>query len=346
MNALTLTFAAPLAGYLILAFSRGRLSERAAAAVGVGSLALSALATALLAWRFAEPVSHTLWTWMRIGDFHPGLTLRLDGLSLTMLGVITGVGFLIHLFASWYMRGEEGYSRFFAYMNLFVASMVLLVLADNLVFLYLGWEGVGLCSYLLIGFYYRTVANGNAAIKAFIVTRIGDVFMALGMFILLAELGTLNIQELLARAPQHFTAGDPLVRLATLLLLGGAVGKSAQLPLQTWLAGLGADPRGDDGDRGRVPDRAHPRTVPARPRRAAAGRRGGRGNAADRRALRAGADRHQARARLLDDEPDRLHVPRAWRRRVVGGDLPPDDARLLQGTAVPRLRRGDHRLPS
>jgi NADH-quinone oxidoreductase subunit L len=242
MNALTLTFAAPLAGYLILAFSRGKLSERAAAAVGVGALALSALATALLAWKFAEPVSHTLWTWMRIGDFRPGLTLHLDGLSLTMLGVITGVGFLIHLFASWYMRGEEGYSRFFAYMNLFVASMVLLVLADNLVFLYLGWEGVGLCSYLLIGFYYRTVANGNAAIKAFIVTRIGDVFMALGMFILLAELGTLNIQELLARAPQHFAAGDPLVRLATLLLLGGAVGKSAQLPLQTWLADAMAGP--------------------------------------------------------------------------------------------------------
>ncbi|MFN9194533.1 MAG: NADH-quinone oxidoreductase subunit L, partial [Pseudomonadota bacterium] len=177
-----------------------------------------------------------------VGDFRPAFGLHLDGLSLTMLGVITGVGFLIHLFASWYMRGEEGYSRFFSYMNLFVASMVLLVLGNNLMMLYLGWEGVGVCSYLLIGFYYRTVANGNAALKAFIVTRVGDVFMAIGMFILLQKLGTLDIQEMLRLAPQVFTSGDPAITWATLMLLGGAVGKSAQLPLQTWLADAMAGP--------------------------------------------------------------------------------------------------------
>ncbi len=127
-------------------------------------------------------------------------------------------------------------------MNLFVASMVMLVLADNLAFLYLGWEGVGICSYLLIGFYYRTVANGNAAIKAFLVTRVGDVFMAIGLFILLSQLGTLDIQELLVRAPARFASGDPLIVMATLMLLGGAVGKSAQLPLQTWLADAMAGP--------------------------------------------------------------------------------------------------------
>jgi NADH-quinone oxidoreductase subunit L len=120
--------------------------------------------------------------------------------------------------------------------------MVLLVLADNLALLYLGWEGVGLCSYLLIGFYYRTVANGNAAMKAFLVTRVGDVFMAVGLFILLSALGTLDIQELLLRAPQRFASGDPLIVAATLLLLGGAVGKSAQIPLQTWLADAMAGP--------------------------------------------------------------------------------------------------------
>ena len=242
MNLLFLTFLAPLIGYTILAFARGRLSETKAAVIGVGSIGISALTTALLAARFSGPYTQTLWTWMEIGDFAPRLGLYLDGLSLTMLGVITGVGFLIHLFASWYMRGEEGYTRFFAYMNLFVSSMVMLVLGDNLVFLYLGWEGVGMCSYLLIGFYYRTVANGNAAIKAFIVTRVGDVFMAIGMFILLAELGTLDIQELMVRAPLHFHSGDTLITLATLLLLGGAVGKSAQLPLQTWLADAMAGP--------------------------------------------------------------------------------------------------------
>ena len=248
MNLLFLTFLAPLVGYLLLSFSRGRLSENAAASIGVGSMGIAALTTAWVGWNFLQAppeggaFTQVLWTWMSVDGFAPQFALRLDGLSLTMLGVVTGVGFFIHLFASWYMRGEEGYSRFFSYMNLFVASMLFLVLADNLLFVYLGWEGVGLCSYLLIGFYYREVANGNAAIKAFLVTRVGDVFMALGMFILFSELGTLNIQELLVLAPQHFQSGDSMIALAALLLLGGAVGKSAQLPLQTWLADAMAGP--------------------------------------------------------------------------------------------------------
>src|SRR3989338_6467216 len=120
--------------------------------------------------------------------------------------------------------------------------MLLLVLGDNLLVLYFGWEGVGLCSYLLIGFYFKHAANGNAALKAFIVTRIGDVFMAIGLFILFLHLGTLNIQELMALAPQKYVEGDSWLWIATLLLLGGAVGKSAQLPLQTWLADAMAGP--------------------------------------------------------------------------------------------------------
>jgi NADH-quinone oxidoreductase subunit L len=243
MNLLPLTFLAPLIGFVLLSFSRGRFGENLSAVIGAGSVGVSALVTALLISQFdGTPAVLTLWTWMQIGDFAPAFGLRLDGLSLTMLGVVTGVGFFIHVFASWYMRGEEGYSRFFSYMNLFLASMVMLVLADNLVFLYLGWEGVGVCSYLLIGFYYGTVANGNAAMKAFLITRIGDVFMAIGLFILLAELGTLNIQQLLELAPAHFQSGDPMIVIATLMLLGGAVGKSAQLPLQTWLADAMAGP--------------------------------------------------------------------------------------------------------
>ncbi|HEC0467942.1 TPA: NADH-quinone oxidoreductase subunit L, partial [Pseudomonas aeruginosa] len=186
--------------------------------------------------------SLVLWQWMAAGDFSTNFTLYLDGLSVTMLGVVTGVGFLIHLFASWYMRGETGYSRFFAYTNLFIASMLFLVLGDNLLFLYFGWEGVGLCSYLLIGFYYSNRNNGNAALKAFIVTRVGDVFMAFGLFILFQQFGTLNIQELLVLAPQKFPEGNLWLTLATLALLGGAVGKSAQLPLQTWLADAMAGP--------------------------------------------------------------------------------------------------------
>ena len=248
MNLLYLTFIFPLVGFLLLATLRTRLSENTAAVIGVGSMGLSALTALYVGIDFMQNISQggayvqTLWTWMQVGDFTANFALHLDGLSLTMLGVVTGVGFFIHLFASWYMRGEAGYERFFSYMNLFVASMLLLVLGDNLGLLYLGWEGVGLCSYLLIGFYYSDKANGEAAIKAFTVTRVGDVFMAIGLFILFQQLGTLDIQQILTLAPQHWQVGDPMVVAATLMLLGGAVGKSAQLPLQTWLADAMAGP--------------------------------------------------------------------------------------------------------
>ena len=142
-----------------------------------------------------------LWTWMQIGDFSPAFGLSFDGLALTMLGVITGVGFLIHLFASWYMKGDATFARFFSYMNLFVASMLLLVLSDNLLLMYLGWEGVGICSYLLIGYYYDNRANGQAAIKAFTVTRVGDVFLAFGLFLLFREFGTLDMQTIVQMPP-------------------------------------------------------------------------------------------------------------------------------------------------
>ena len=248
MNLLFLTCLFPLLGWFLLAFSRGRISENLAALIGVGSVGLSALTAAWVIVQFnlnppeAGVFTQVLWQWMNVGGFAPSFTLYLDGLSITMLGVVTGVGFLIHLFASWYMRGEEGYSRFFAYTNLFIFSMLLLVLGDNLLMLYFGWEGVGLCSYLLIGFYFKHTANGNAALKAFIVTRIGDVFMAIGLFILFLHLGTLNIQELMLLAPQKYVEGDSWLWIATLMLLGGAVGKSAQLPLQTWLADAMAGP--------------------------------------------------------------------------------------------------------
>ncbi|MEY4475259.1 MAG: NADH-quinone oxidoreductase subunit [Pseudomonadota bacterium] len=249
MNLLYLTILLPLLGFLLLAFSRGRWSENTSATVGVGSIGLTALVTLYVAVDFlgqkaagVQVFNQTLWNWMSVGTFNIPLTLTLDGLSLTMLSVVTGVGFLIHMYASWYMRGEEGYSRFFAYTNLFIASMVVLVLADNLLLMYLGWEGVGLCSYLLIGFYYIYPANGAAAMKAFIVTRVGDVFLAFALFILYNELGTLNIRELMVLAPQKLEIGSTAITWATLMLLGGAVGKSAQLPLQTWLADAMAGP--------------------------------------------------------------------------------------------------------
>ncbi|MTC59391.1 NADH-quinone oxidoreductase subunit L [Providencia rustigianii] len=252
MNLLYLTILFPLLGSVLLAFSRGRWSENVSAIIGAGSVGLAALVAFYAGNEFLaqpilpnggyEPYPQELWTWMSVGNFTIPFSLSLDGLSLTMLGVVTGVGFLIHVYASWYMRGEEGYSRFFAYTNLFIASMVVLVLADNMMLMYLGWEGVGLCSYLLIGFYYTNPDNGKAAMKAFFVTRIGDVFLAIGMFILYNELGTLNFSEMAQRAAQLSPEGLSMLNWATLMLLGGAVGKSAQLPLQTWLADAMAGP--------------------------------------------------------------------------------------------------------
>ena len=248
MSLLPLTFIFPLVGFLILAFMRDKLTEQVAAIVGVGSMLLSALCTLIVSYTFLtnNPVGTVveipLWTWFQVGDFAPSFGLSFDGLALTMTGVITGIGFLIHLFAAWYMKGDTGFARFFSYMNLFVASMLLLVLADNLFLLYLGWEGVGICSYLLIGFYYHDRANGLAAMKAFTVTRVGDVFLAFGLFLLFREFGTLNIQEIITRAPEVFDINNPTMMLTTMMLVGGAMGKSAQLPLHTWLADAMAGP--------------------------------------------------------------------------------------------------------
>jgi NADH-quinone oxidoreductase subunit L len=237
-----------LAGFLILAVLGGLLPRRGVAMVGVGSVALSTLAAFLVGATFlaAPPpgnaYTQTLRQWMSVSGFSPRIALYLDALSLVMVLVVTFVSLLIHLYSAEFMIDDEGYSRFFAYMNLFVASMLTLVLADNLVLLYLGWEGVGLCSYLLIGFWYTDPANGAAAQKAFIVTRIGDTAMAIGLFLLFTRLGTLDIQALMQRVAREWPSGSGPAAAAAILLLGGALGKSAQLPLQTWLPDAMAGP--------------------------------------------------------------------------------------------------------
>ena len=162
-------------------------------------------------------------------------------MSVIFILVITVVGFLIHLYSTEFMERDEGFTRFFMYMNLFVASMLVLVLADNLLLLYLGWEGVGLCSYLLISFWQRDLQNVYAGRKAFIVTRVGDTALIVGLFLLFTQLHTLEIQPLMAGAAKEW-AGSGVAVAAAALLLGGAVGKSAQLPLQTWLPDAMAGP--------------------------------------------------------------------------------------------------------
>ena len=238
----------PILGFLILVVGGRYFSHRITAITGTISVGLSALVALLIAGSFLSNLpsgtsfNQTLWTWIQVGNFNAGISFHLDALSLIMILVVTFVAFFIHLYSAEYMEESEGYSRFFAYMNLFVGSMLLLVLADNLLLLYLGWEGVGLCSYLLIGFWYQDAANGYAARKAFIVTRVGDTAFAIGLFLLFTNLGTLNIQEVLTKASQLWASGTVLPVVVTLLLLGGAVGKSAQLPLQTWLPDAMAGP--------------------------------------------------------------------------------------------------------
>ena len=235
----------PLVGFLILFCTLGNLPRKAVAVVGIGSIAISALITVFVGKSLLGnniPLSAEIYTWINVGGFAPAVSFYVDGLTLTMMSVITGVGLLIHIYSSEFMWDDKDYSRFFSYMNLFVSAMLVLVLADNLLLLFVGWEGVGLCSYLLVGFWHEDPANGAAARKAFIVTRIGDAAMAIGLFILFHQLGTLDFIPLAIAAQEVWPKGSTMLTIACLLLLGGAVGKSAQLPLQTWLPDAMAGP--------------------------------------------------------------------------------------------------------
>jgi NADH-quinone oxidoreductase subunit L len=248
----------PLAGFILLVLFGRRISNSAVGWISVGTVALSAIVAAVISFNFikAPPESgfwsQTLWAWFDVDGLSPTIGFHLDSLSLVMMLVVTFVGLLILIYSTAFMAGDlsrrsseakpdEDYSRFFAYMNLFIGSMLILVLADNLVFLYLGWEGVGLCSYLLIGFWYKNSENGFAAIKAFLVTRIGDAAMAVGLFLLLMSFGTLDIQSLAGQITKQ-PAGSTICTAAAALLLAGALGKSAQLPLQVWLPDAMAGP--------------------------------------------------------------------------------------------------------
>jgi NADH-quinone oxidoreductase subunit L len=178
-------------------------------------------------------VAH-LWTWMKVGAFQVGADLRLDDLSATMILVVTGIGLLIHIYSIGYMHGDPRYSRFFCYMNLFVFFMLTLVLAQNFVVMFVGWEGVGLCSYLLIGFWFEKPSAANAAKKAFITTRVGDTFFMVGLALIAFTFGTLDFSTVLSPHVAALVSTGTLTTIS-LLLLGGAIGKSAQVPLHVWL---------------------------------------------------------------------------------------------------------------
>src|SRR5262245_31064902 len=226
--------ALPLAGALLnLAFGR-RLGRRThwVAVPAVGLAFGVALLAFLRVWREQQTFTGPLFDWIVAGTFRAPVTLQLDQLSAVMLLVVTGVGFLIHVYSIGYMHEDPDYPRFFTYLNLFVFSMVMLVLAGNFLLLYVFWEAVGLCSYLLIGFWYTRESAANAGKKAFIVNRVGDCGFALGIMLLWTTVGTLEYTEVFQKAPGLAVGTATAI---SLLLFLGACGKSAQLPLHVWL---------------------------------------------------------------------------------------------------------------
>jgi NADH-quinone oxidoreductase subunit L len=189
---------------------------------------------ALYPWQ-VFPYSENFGTWLNIGALHIDFSFVLDQLSLVMLLVVTGVGFLIHIYSVGYMKEDAGYARYFSYLNLFLFFMTTLVLAGNALLMFVGWEGVGLASYLLIGFWFQKKSAADAGKKAFIVNRIGDFGFLIGMFLLLANFGTLTFSEIAAKLAQNPAWTGGILTVTALCLLLGAAGKSAQLPLYIWL---------------------------------------------------------------------------------------------------------------
>src|SRR5438270_3509532 len=248
----------PAFGAATMFFFGRKLQKSTVNAVCVGVVVIAFLLACGAVWQYSDysrhnpgkPYENILYTWLGSdtghltylahngtpADFHVDAGFLLDPLSAIWLLFVTGVGMLIHIYSTGYMAHEGGYYRFFGYLNLFMFSMLTLILANNYVVLFVGWEGVGLCSYLLIGFYFHRKSASDAANKAFIVNRIGDAAFLLGMFTIAWYFGSLRFTDVthLARSGQ-FQIGDPIITAATLLLFVGACGKSAQIPLYIWL---------------------------------------------------------------------------------------------------------------
>jgi NADH-quinone oxidoreductase subunit L len=224
----------PLAGTVVNALAWKTIGHRAHW-VAVPAVGLSFLASCAVFARVyrGETYVGELTSWIVAGDFEVALAFQVDELTAVMLLVVTGVSFLIHVYSIGYMHEDPDYARFFTYLNLFVFSMLILVLAGNFLLLYVGWEAVGLCSYLLIGFWYRKQSASDAAVKAFVVNRVGDFGFGLGIMLIFVTFGTLAYEEVFARADD--SVGQATYLAIALLLFMGACGKSAQLPLYTWL---------------------------------------------------------------------------------------------------------------
>ncbi len=244
----------PLLGFLILGLGFATIPKRITSILGPGTILISFILSIIafintlshyhistLSHQHISTLPHQLFSWIHVGELNIPFSFLIDPLSVLMLLIVTGVGFLIHVYSVGYMKEDPGYNRFFAYMNLFVFFMLILVMGGSYPVMFIGWEGVGLCSYLLIGFWFTNQAYNNAAKKAFIMNRIGDLGFLLGMFLLFTTFHSLNYHDIFLQAKGMASGNTTLVAI-TLLLFVGAVGKSAQIPLYTWLPDAMAGP--------------------------------------------------------------------------------------------------------
>ena len=231
----------PLVGVLINGLLLGKLSRPVVSFVACATVGLSFLLSVLMFFELkslpvdGRVIEQVLFTWIPSGAFHVNVGFLLDPLSAIMILVVSGVGFLIHVYSVGYMHHDPCFGRYFTYLNLFMFSMLTLVLADNFLFMFVGWEGVGLCSYLLIGFWFEKKSASDAGKKAFIVNRIGDFGFLIAIFIIFWQVGSLDFRVVMEAAPHVFIAGGTLITAACLLMFMGATGKSAQIPLYIWL---------------------------------------------------------------------------------------------------------------
>lgn len=235
----------PLLSFAIIGLANRSLSKSLTGILATGSVAASFVISAMI---FMSRLGHdapaetvTLFDWISAGNLSVKMSFLVDNLSIMFLMIITGIGTLIHLYSTGYMHEDDGFRRFFAYLNLFVFFMLLLVLGNNFLVMFIGWEGVGLCSYLLIGFWFKNIDYSSAAKKAFIMNRIGDLGLLLGIFLVYTTFGSLNYADVFSQLG-NFTAGDWVITSICIFLFIGAMGKSAQIPLYTWLPDAMAGP--------------------------------------------------------------------------------------------------------
>lgn len=230
----------PLLGFIINGLFGKKLSKTVVGAIGSGAILASFVTTVVIFTTIQDSVVTHLFTWVNIGDFKINFSLQGDNLSVWMMMIITGIGFLIHVYSTGYMHDDEGFYKFFTYLNLFVFSMLLLVMGSNYVMMFFGWEGVGLCSYLLIGFWYDNKEYGKAARKAFIMNRVGDLGLLIGLFLIYQTYETFEYSEIFKGGVNK--ADSTTMFWITFCLFIGAMGKSAQIPLYTWLPDAMAGP--------------------------------------------------------------------------------------------------------